>query len=422
MTQPSSGLVRVALRIGPQQSENTIFEIDAITANDNVGQIITISDKDEEKKSNRAIRKFMFDTILPSTARQDVTYEKCVGPLVDNVLQGFNAGVFAYGQGNSGKTHTIFGRDCEMVGDQSGLIPRSLEHIFNVIEQRKFFTRFELFISFYEIYDDVIGDLGALYLLEQQMQPTDFKDYMNSLQKNHKKKSKNASIPVEYPMRTLDTPTNEEGKIYANNLSDIPVNSKSQVLKVIESGLRGRSFIESASKYSNRCHTVVTLTVAQKPRSSTAFAIDDVNTITGRIHFVDLASSEFRFVSKSVEETFTAIGSVMESLQQGEARSFSESLLTSLLEPDIEHNFYTSVIGTISPDQSNYLESLATLQFAHRCKNPNSPPVAAVIDINTIEDKDKRIKELESNILRLHKQINGKAFLICLRIRSKDTA
>jgi kinesin family protein 11 len=404
MSQPASGLVRVALRISPQKSPDSIFELHNSVKEP--GHIITIADKNGEKSSSRAIRKFMFDTILPSNTSQDVVFDQCVSPLIDNVLQGFNACFFTYGQGGSGKSHSLYGRDGEMFGDGCGVLPRSLDKIFNVIEQRKFFTRFELMVSFYEICDDDVGDLGSLYLLEQQMKPLDFREYMNSLQQKNSGNKKRDSI--EYPMRTLEIVYNQEGKAYACDLSDIIVNSKSQVLKVIESGLRGRSFIENGKVYSNRAHTIISITVSQKPRASTVFAIDEVNTIVGRMHFIELADSEFRYLSKAADKSFGAISLVTDRLQQGESRTAPESKITSLLESDLEQNCFVSILCTISPSTANFDESLATLQYAHRCKNPSAPPVAPVIDISTIEDKDRRIKELENTVLRLHKEINGK--------------
>jgi hypothetical protein len=55
-----------------------------------------------------------------------------------------------------------------MVGegiDTRGLIPRSIDHIFSIIERRSSFKRFEVFVSFVEIYLDQIRDLGDAYVI-----------------------------------------------------------------------------------------------------------------------------------------------------------------------------------------------------------------------------------------------------------------
>lgn len=63
-----------------------------------------------------------------------------VAPLVLQVLEGYNATVFAYGQTGAGKTYTMAGEH-DSSGDYSweddptaGIIPRALHHIFSKLE------------------------------------------------------------------------------------------------------------------------------------------------------------------------------------------------------------------------------------------------------------------------------------------------
>ena len=54
-----------------------------------------------------------------------------------------------------------------MVGEgpeTRGLIPRSIEYLFNLVERRSAFKRFEIFVSFLEIYLDQVRDLGDAYV------------------------------------------------------------------------------------------------------------------------------------------------------------------------------------------------------------------------------------------------------------------
>lgn len=37
-------------------------------------------------------------------------YEEAAAPIVDNVMEGYNGTIFAYGQTGTGKTHTMEGR------------------------------------------------------------------------------------------------------------------------------------------------------------------------------------------------------------------------------------------------------------------------------------------------------------------------
>ncbi|KAE8292090.1 Kinesin-like protein KIF27 [Larimichthys crocea] len=54
-------------------------------------------------------RLFNFDHAFGPTASQDEVYESCVQPLVESLIDGYNATVFCYGQTGSGKTYTLGG-------------------------------------------------------------------------------------------------------------------------------------------------------------------------------------------------------------------------------------------------------------------------------------------------------------------------
>jgi kinesin family protein 18/19 len=50
---------------------------------------------------------FAFDRVFDETTTQGDVYESTTKPLLDSVLDGYNATVFAYGATGCGKTHTI---------------------------------------------------------------------------------------------------------------------------------------------------------------------------------------------------------------------------------------------------------------------------------------------------------------------------
>ena len=54
-------------------------------------------------------RLFSFDHAFGPTSSQDEVYESCVLPLVETLLDGYNATAFCYGQTGSGKTYTLGG-------------------------------------------------------------------------------------------------------------------------------------------------------------------------------------------------------------------------------------------------------------------------------------------------------------------------
>lgn len=84
-------------------------------------------------------------------------------PITQNVLEGYNGTIFAYGQTGTGKTHTMSGIDSdkgneEKVFEERGIMPRSFETIFKSIscgEGKKYLVR----ASYLEIYMENVHDL-----------------------------------------------------------------------------------------------------------------------------------------------------------------------------------------------------------------------------------------------------------------------
>ncbi len=79
--------------------------------------------------NKKELFKFRFDTIFPPTARQEEIFEGVAQPVADQVLEGYNGTIFAYGQTGTGKTFTITG-GAERYEDR-GIIPRTLSYLFS---------------------------------------------------------------------------------------------------------------------------------------------------------------------------------------------------------------------------------------------------------------------------------------------------
>ena len=71
-----------------------------------------------------------FDAAYDTDASQAQVYES-IQPITQDVLRGFHATVFAYGQTGAGKTHSMFGPpDCSLDGPDAGVVPRLLKDLF----------------------------------------------------------------------------------------------------------------------------------------------------------------------------------------------------------------------------------------------------------------------------------------------------
>lgn len=65
------------------------------------------------------------DAIFPPTTEQHEIFDRIAKETIDEVTQGYNGTIFAYGQSGSGKTFTMFGKDIYDTGTR-GIIPRSM--------------------------------------------------------------------------------------------------------------------------------------------------------------------------------------------------------------------------------------------------------------------------------------------------------
>lgn len=72
-------------------------------------------------------------------APQEKLFKQAIVPIVDEVLDGFNCTIFAYGQTGTGKTYTMEGGprqsdDGKKLSAEAGVIPRSIKQIFDHLE------------------------------------------------------------------------------------------------------------------------------------------------------------------------------------------------------------------------------------------------------------------------------------------------
>lgn len=78
-----------------------------------------------------AAATYTFTRVFPPDTAQASFFTHTALPLVRDLLSGQNGLLFAYGVTNSGKTYTIQGGTG---ADEAGLLPRTLDVIFNSIE------------------------------------------------------------------------------------------------------------------------------------------------------------------------------------------------------------------------------------------------------------------------------------------------
>uniref|UniRef100_W5LV76 Kinesin family member 20B n=1 Tax=Lepisosteus oculatus TaxID=7918 RepID=W5LV76_LEPOC len=98
----------------------------------------SLSSRLSDKSLPQTAQRFQFSQVYGPEATQKEVFDGTVKSLVKDFLQGGNSLVFTYGVTNAGKTFTFLGPE-----NNSGLLPRSLNMIFNNI-QDKIYTEMDI--------------------------------------------------------------------------------------------------------------------------------------------------------------------------------------------------------------------------------------------------------------------------------------
>ncbi|KAG0476973.1 hypothetical protein HPP92_013814 [Vanilla planifolia] len=155
--------VQVLLRCRP-------FSDDELRSN--TPQVVTCNDYQKEVAVSQTIagkqfdRVFTFDKVFGPSAKQKELYDQAITPIVNEVLEGFNCTIFAYGQTGTGKTYTMEG-ECKRAKNgpkgqlptDAGVIPRAIKQIFDTLESQH--TEYSVKVTFLELYNEEITDLLA---------------------------------------------------------------------------------------------------------------------------------------------------------------------------------------------------------------------------------------------------------------------
>ncbi|GMH36614.1 hypothetical protein BSKO_04487 [Bryopsis sp. KO-2023] len=364
-------------------------------------RILTI--KDPSKGHNS---EFVFDNVFNSEASQDRVFTHVGAPLVENVLQGYNACCFAYGQTGSGKTYSMFGKESGEWGLR-GLIPRVAESLFkgatSLVEGGQ--ARFSFFVSFLEIYLEHVRDLGKA---SKALLPA-------SRTKPGISRSRPSSANEgawDYTKESLDILEDTDGTTFVKDLTYIEVKTVEDILTVLKAGYSLRQTASTGQNdVSSRSHTVFTITTVQFPREGIPGQPK-----TGRLNMVDLAgserlkkshSSEMRLQeAKAINTSLTALGKVVMNLSQEGDRGhvpYRDSKLTRILKESLNGNSYTTLLANLNPTADNFEECFNTLQFALRCSSISTVPHVNILTAGTAQDK--MIEQLTHRVAQLTEEV-----------------
>jgi kinesin family protein 5 len=270
------------------------------------------------------------------TAQADI-FDFSIRPTVDDILNGYNGTVFAYGQTGAGKSYTMMGSDIDDdVG--KGVIPRIVEQIFASILTSPSNIEYTVRVSYMEIYMERIRDL----LVPQ-----------------------NDNLPVH---------EEKSRGVYVKGLLEVYVSSVQEVYEVMRRGGNARAVAATnMNQESSRSHSIFVITVSQKN-------VETGSAKSGQLFLVDLAGSEkvgktgasgqTLEEAKKINKSLSALGMVINALTDGKSSHvpYRDSKLTRILQESLGGNSRTTLIINCSPSSYNDAETISTLRFGVRAK------------------------------------------------------
>lgn len=270
--------------------------------------------------------------------RQSDVFDFSIRPTVDDILNGYNGTVFAYGQTGAGKSYTMMGSDIGS-NDHKGVIPRITEQIFASIMASESNIEYTVRVSYMEIYMERIRDL----LVPQ-----------------------NDNLPIH---------EEKNRGVYVKGLMEVYVSSVDEVYQILERGGMSRAVAATnMNQESSRSHSIFVITVGQKN-------VETGSVKSGQLFLVDLAGSEkvgktgasgqTLEEAKKINKSLSALGMVINALTDGKSSHvpYRDSKLTRILQESLGGNSRTTLIINCSPSSYNDSETVSTLRFGMRAKS-----------------------------------------------------
>ena len=306
-------------------------------------------------------------------------FEELFKPNIHHVLNGINMTIFAYGQTSTGKTYTMQGE----IPDNAGIIPLTLEEIFDEIKNDKDIIESKISVSFIEIYNESINDL------------------------------------LDSSKINLDLRETSNKEVIVNNLTEIKINNHEQALNLLLKGSESRIVASTKlNEKSSRSHCIFRLNIEiTKNVLKNNYGEEELEKVLlkNHINLIDLAGSENSNKTgcigqrlkegSNINKSLLALSNVINKLSQNSGNNnsnsqnffvnYRDSKLTRLLQNSLGGNSKTSIICTITDDAEHYNETMNTIHFGNKAKN-----IKTVVKVNEIKNQNYQQMVLENEKLK----------------------
>ncbi|RDX94254.1 Kinesin-like protein KIN-14A, partial [Mucuna pruriens] len=311
------------------------------------GYTIRVNTGDESLSNGK--KDFEFDRVYGPHVGQAELFSD-VQPLMQSALDGYNVSIFAYGQTNSGKTHTMVALSFFCYEGSSydrGLYARCFEELFDLANLDTTSTsRYKFCVTVCELYNEQTRDL----LLESGK---------------------------SMPKLCLGTPE------YFVELVQEKVDNPLEFSAVLKTALQTWENDSLKNNVSHLCGQILCLHYTEL--TIVTIHIFYNNLITGessysKLYLVDLAGSEGLITEDDsgdrvtdllhVMKSLSALGDVLSSLTlKKDIIPYENSVLTKLLADSLGGSSKTLMIVNVCPSIKNLSETLLSLNFSARARN-----------------------------------------------------
>ncbi|KAG8226485.1 hypothetical protein J437_LFUL007367 [Ladona fulva] len=295
--------------------------------------------RDMTKKAHKDLQ-FAFDKVFDTHATNEQVFCGSTKDIIGSLLDGYNCSVFVYGATGAGKTFTMLG-----TRDSPGITFHTMVELYNQMELLKEERKFEIGVSYMEVYNETVKDLlspslGQLHVREDP------------------------SYGVKVQGLTVQRPADA-----------------SHLLSLLESGNRNRSqHPTDANAESSRSHAVFQVYIKMTSHPLENGKVNEGSVIkVVKLSMIDLAGSErgsatgfkgSRFAEgANINRSLLSLGNCINALADGLKHiPYRNSKLTRLLKDSLGGNCKTVMIANVSPAVLSYEDTYNTLKYADRAK------------------------------------------------------
>jgi len=346
-------------------------------------------------KNRSREQTYAFDFAFDKNSTQTTVFENSTKFLIEGVVNGYNATVFAYGATGAGKTYTMLGTETN-----PGIMPLTLKELFTKVKQFKNEREYKLKFWYLEIYNENIRDLLR---------------FMNQANSN--------SNNIVEENESLDLREDPIKGIIVSNITEVNVNNSNDMLKILKRGNRNRTQeATGANETSSRSHAILQVAIEYKDKNSGI----DFEVKYSKLSLIDLAGSERASATQNrgirlieganINRSLLTLGNCINALCDAMSKGikkpyipYRDSKLTRLLKDSLGGNARTVMIANVSPSINTFDDTYNTLKYANRAKNIKTVVTRNVLNAQYhISNYVNIINNLKNEISQLRQQLISK--------------